>query len=148
MSNGNGNTTAAGAKIKHIVPCAWRQFFERGIDQRFRIRARDQYVRRDAERESKKFPPADQIGDRFAGATALNEFAENSGDGRIGRLIAVRQKPRAGDAQRKAEQDLRFPPGLDRVGQIACCLVEQAVDSRVHACTANVSSAIAASSSV
>ena len=148
MSNGDGHATAAGAQIKHIVPRTLRQYFECRIYQCFRVRARDQYVRRDAEIEAIKFSPAHQIGNRFAGATALNEFAENSNRGWISRLFAVRREPRAGDSQRMSKQYLRFSPRLGRIGKIAGRFVEQAADGRVHACTANVSSAIAASSSV
>ena len=150
MGYRQGNTTAAGAKIQHVRVSVLRQFFERCVHQRFRIRARDQHVRGNAELESVKFPPADQIGDRLAGSPASNEFPEAIGRGRVGCIVAVRGKPGAGHAHCMAEQDLRFPPGVDEArarDKIARRIVEQAADRRIHACAANVSSAIAASSS-
>ena len=47
-----------------------------------------------------------------------------------------------------SKQHLRFTPCFVVPGKNACGLIEQAVDARVHACAAKVSSAIAASNSV
>jgi hypothetical protein len=124
MSNGDGNATAAGAEIEHFMRCIPGQFFQCRINQRFGIRAWNQYIRRDAKIEAVKFTPPDQIGDRFAGTTALNKVAENIGGGWIGCLVAVRREPRTRYTQRMSEQYLRFPPRLDGVGEISRPVVE------------------------
>ncbi len=148
VSNGYRDAPVPSSKIEYFEPCRRRQYFERRIDQRFRICSRDQYVWGDTEIESIKFPPSDQIGDRFAGATATNQVAENSGGPHLRNVVAMRRKPGARHAQCMPKQDLRFALCFDMTGKVGYRFVEQCVDSQLHACTANVSSAINARSSV
>jgi len=124
MSNGDGNATAAGAQIEHFMRRIPGQLLKCCINQRFGIRAWNQYIRRDAKIEAVEFTPANQIGDRFAGTTALDKVAKNVRGGWIGWLVSVRREPGTGHTQRMSEQYLRFPSRLDGVGEISCPIVE------------------------
>lgn len=66
---------------------------------------------------------------------------------RIDARPVVRGKPCSGNAQRMAEEDLSFTFCFDVIGKPCGGFVEQAGNAKIHACTANVSSAIAASNS-
>jgi hypothetical protein len=115
----NGDRAAASTEIKNAAGDVFRQLFQRGFNQQFRIWTRNQDIRRDLETETVKLALGQYVGNRFAvgsaGDQALDGILLRSGKD----IPVVRDQPGAFHVEGAGDQYLRFQAGFAAV-QVEC----------------------------
>lgn len=109
---GQGNRAAAGAQVGDAGAAVGCEVFKCDFYQQFGFRARDQGGRGNSEIQRPEAGAAEDVGDRFAGAAALDQCRVTLHIGRFEHIAGMYEQPGAAHVQRVFEQQLGFAPGV------------------------------------